>query len=218
MNHQHGPIVFTGLYVAGLLLTIALVVMADRMGDEVLKILLPVCQIIITSLAIFSAWALQDRKRQDDARDAAEGTADAVLAVLTAVDEVVDYVLKRAGTSKGTSKLFSGNAALISEELKVLASLPLTALKPADAAVALVRYRRYTRQVVIVLERWAAEDTPRPATSVERRLRDVKLAERAIYEALGRPVPKRLEDVVSLRVEAEAKRQEREAQEGTAGP
>lgn len=204
MNQQHGPIVFTGLYVAGLLLTITLVVMADRMGDDVLKVLLPVCQIIITSLAIFSAWALQDRKRQDDARDAAEATADAVLAVLTAIDEVVDYILKRAGKVEDASKLYSGNAALIAEELKVLAALPLTALKPADAAVALVRYRRYTRQVAIVLERWAAEDVPRSAEHIERRLRDVKLAERGIYEAIGRPVPDRLRHLVTVRQESEA--------------
>lgn len=217
MNQHHGPIVFTGLYVAGLLLTIALVVMADRMGDDVLNVLLPVCQIIITSLAIFSAWALQDRKRRDDARDTAEATADAVLAVLTAIDEMVDYVLQRAGKAKDTSKLYSGHAALIAEELKVLAALPLTALKPAEAAVALVRYRRYARQVTIVLERWAAEDVPRTSASVERRLRDVKLAEREIFQALGREVPDRLRKLITVKQEAEVQAHKRKSGEGTSG-
>lgn len=192
MDEARGPVIFTGLYVGALLLTLAMIFVADRWGDDAFRISIAVCQIVVTSLAIFSAWALQNRKREDDARDAAEATADAVLAVLTTIDEVVDYVLKRSDDAQSQSTLFKGNADVIAEELKVLAALPLTALKPTGAAVALVRYRRYVRQIVIAMERWSADTRWHPPSKVRARLRDAKLAEKALYEALGRPVPDRL--------------------------
>lgn len=200
MNQPRGPIFFATIYTIGVLLTVILALLHDRLGEHFLKIFLPGFQVVITTGAILSAWFLQLHKRSTDERDLAKATADAVLAVAKSIDITVEFVATRSQTSTYTDRLFLGNATVLKEEIASLTTVPLTALRPAVAAVALVDYRRVARQASIIMERCAAE-VPRktPTTRIAKRLVDLRRAERELFEALGRPLPERLNKVEYIR-------------------
>lgn len=194
MNDQSGPVIFASIYTAGVLLTILLAMAYANWGEPVAKTGLAVLQIAATIGAIFSAWALQQHKRFTDQADLATSTADAVLAVALSIDKTYAFVAEKASTGQTTKKLFEGNAATLRDEVTALASVPLAALKPAQAAVALVEYRRKVRQGAIILDRCAEDIAPGSQTKrVAARLVIIRTMERELYEALGRNLPKRLD-------------------------
>lgn len=194
MKQPLGPIVFSTIYTTGVLLTVVLAMLHDRLGEPFLKIFLPAFQVVITTGAILSAWFLQMHKRSSDERDLAKATADAVLAVARSIDKTVDYVAIRSQTANYTERLFAGNATVLKEEIASLSTVPLAALRPATAAVALVDYRRVARQASVIMERCAVEVPARtPTTRIANRLIDLRSAERVLFEALDRPLPKRLD-------------------------
>ncbi|MNS16168.1 hypothetical protein D3C72_478150 [compost metagenome] len=85
---------------------------------------------------------------------------------------------------------------MIEEEIKVLASMPLTALKPAEAAVELVAYRRFARQWVILCRLLAAETPVRQNNELMMRLNHIHWSERYLMKALGRDLPHSLAKLV----------------------
>lgn len=196
MSTRQGPVIFASIYTVGVVTTYALVAVHDRIDAEFVKFALPVFQILITTGAIFSAWALQNHKRNTDAADAARATADAVLAVIISINGMGAWVVDRVGQGRKSKTLFGVHANLIEEELKVLSGVALSALSPSKAAVALVRYRQFARQFVVVLRRYEEHATSEKMPGiVEDRFLDVRLAEKALRKALGRKVPKRLKNI-----------------------
>jgi hypothetical protein len=196
MPKSQGPIIFSTIYTVGVVTTYALIAMHDRVDSNFVKFALPFFQILVTTGAIFSAWGLQSYKRKTDAVDAAEATADAVLAVVLSIDRMSDWVVKRVEEGKAAKELFGIHAAMIEEEVKVLSGVSLSALKPPTAAVGLVDYRRFARQFVVVLRRYEQHDvTAKSKDIVVKRRRDVRLAEKKLRVALGRKIPDRLNNL-----------------------
>ncbi|MRL69796.1 hypothetical protein [Brevundimonas sp. SPF441] len=200
MKQPLGPVVFCTIYTLGVALTVVLAMVHDRLGEAFLKIFLPAFQIVITTGAILSAWFLQQHKRTTDERDLAKATADAVLAVASSIDKTVEHVAVRSQTKTYSALLFSANALILREEVTSLSTVPLTALRPAAAAVALVDYRRVARQASVIVERCVTEVPPKtPTKRVAKRLTDLRTAERELIEALGRALPERLRSAEYVR-------------------
>ena len=69
-----GPVVWTALYVAALVLTWATLFSLERFGEHEVRSWAPLIQAVLSAAAIFSAWWLQSEKRRSDrvadARDA----------------------------------------------------------------------------------------------------------------------------------------------------
>lgn len=80
MEDNRGPVIWTALYVAALVLTWTTLFSLERFGATEVRSWSPLIQAVLTSAAIFSAWWLQSEKRKADKKDAIAHTVHSLVA------------------------------------------------------------------------------------------------------------------------------------------
>lgn len=96
MDNHRGPVVWTALYVAALVLTWLTLFSLERFGATDVRSWAPLIQAVLSAAAIFSAWWLQNQKRKSDRKETLEDTTTALLALTHHLEQASGKVAELA--------------------------------------------------------------------------------------------------------------------------
>ncbi len=180
-----GPVIFTGLYAASILLSIIAVMMHERYGEVPFRNWAPFLQAILSAGAIFAAFAVQERKRQSDLEDARTALREMYIAKSWSMEHFVGWLYERATEGKLLKSILKRQTLHFQGDIDDIRSLSMEKLRVREEIDAVNLFEATCRQLLSHLEVQAESTSPVSAKSMQYWIGQIFRRRQRMLDAFG---------------------------------
>lgn len=208
---ERGPVLFTTLYVIGLVLTWITLLSLERFGATEVRSWAPLIQAVLSAIAIFSAWFLQERKRRADRQDSERDQASTYVHIINAIEFMVEHCAYLDVEGRVTAINISLALKSLTPLQELLLKQNLAHLPHDEARKAVIGVYVELSNVMVALEIQQKKLVDKPGSHVvpnaifiDRYAAIVKAVDRVLVQLAVNPRPHRV-SANSLRADAAAR-------------